>query len=683
MAVRSGVDPGSGTRARRWLVPALVVIGWLVAGVLAGGLPGRLDEVQHNNGVSFLPASAEATEVARLQERLSGGPVQPAWVVFSRAAGLSAGDRAVTAGTSRNLTGLAGLAGPAAPPVFSADGKAALVVAPVVAEDGFAAGRTVQRVRDVVEAGLPPGLAAQVTGPAGFTADLGAVFSGVDRTLLLVTALLVVAVLVAVYRSPLLPLVVLASAGLALIAASSVVYPLAARGVLTLSGQGQGILFILVFGACTDYALLFIARYQEELAGRPDHRSALRAAFRVGESIVASAGTVVLGLCCLLLSALSSNRGLGPVAAIGIVSALVSSLTFLPAALLLLGRAAFWPSRRRPRRTGWERVARLVGRRPKLIWAGTALVLAGLAAFVPLLRADGVQPADVFLGPTDAVSGQEVVAAHFPGAERSPVVVIARRERAAEVTARIRAVPGVTAVHPGAGQADGLVELDAAVNVPEAAEPGIVRDIRAAVAAVPGADALVGGQAAIQAEIREAAERDRVVVIPAVLGVVLLVLVFLLRAVLLPLVLVATVVLSYLATLGTGALVFDDVLHLPGADPSLPLYAFVFLVTLGVDYNIFLMTRAREESFVDGPGAGTTRALKLTGPVITSAGVVLAATFAALAVLPILFMAQIAFLVAFGVLLDTLVVRSLLVPALAVHLGRRGWWPGRIGRHAG
>ncbi|MBE8517100.1 MMPL family transporter [Amycolatopsis sp. H6(2020)] len=674
MAVRSGIDPGSGTRSRWWLVPALVVAGWLVAGALAGGLPGRLDEVQHNDGVAFLPAAAEATEVARVQEKLSGGPVQLAWVVFSRAGGLSAGDRAVAAGTSRSLTGLAG---PVAPPVFSADGKAALVVVPVVAEDGFEAGRTVQRVRDAVAAGLPPGLAAQVTGPAGFTADLGAVFSGVDRTLLVVTALLVVAVLVAVYRSPLLPLVVLASAALALIAASSVVFPLAARGVLTLSGQGQGILFILVFGACTDYALLFIARYQEELANR-DHRGALRAAFRAGESIVASAGTVVLGLCCLLLSALPSNRGLGPVAAIGIVSALVSSLTFLPAALLLLGRAAFWPSRRRSRRTRWERVARLVGARPKLVWAGTALLLAALAAFVPLLRADGVRPADVFLGPTDAVSGQEVLAAHFPGAERSPVVVIAPRERAAEVAARIRAVPGVTAVNSGAGEADGRVELDAVVNVPEAAGPGIVRDIRAA---VPGV--LVGGQAAIQAEIREAAERDRVVVIPAVLGVVLLVLVLLLRAVLLPLVLVATVVVSYLATLGAGALVFDEVLRLPGADPSLPLYAFVFLVTLGVDYNIFLMTRAREESFDSGPGVGTTKALTLTGPVITSAGVVLAATFAALAVLPILFMAQIAFLVAFGVLLDTLVVRSLLVPALAVHMGRFGWWPGRIGRHAG
>jgi len=680
MAVRSGIDPGSGTRPRWWLVPALVVAGWLVAGALAGGLPGRLDEVQHNDGVAFLPATAEATEVARVQEKLAGGPVQPAWVVFSRADGLSDGDRAVAAGTSRSLAGLAGLAGPVAPPVFSADGKAALVAAPVVAKDGFEAGRTVQRMRDAVAAGLPPGLAAQVTGPAGFTADLGAVFSGVDRTLLVVTALLVVAVLVVVYRSPLLPLVVLASASLALIAASGVVYPLAARGVLTLSGQGQGILFILVFGACTDYALLFIARYQEELADR-DHRGALRAAFRAGESIVASAGTVVLGLCCLLLSALPSNRGLGPVAAIGIVSALVSSLTFLPAALLLLGRAAFWPSRRRSRRTRWERVARLVGTRPKPVWAGTALLLAALAAFVPLLRADGVRPADVFLGPTDAVSGQEVLAAHFPGAERSPVVVIAPRERAAEVAARVRAIPGVTAVNPGAGEADGLVELDAVVNVPEAAEPGIVRDIRATVAAVPGV--LVGGQAAIQAEIREAAERDRVVVIPAVLGVVLFVLVLLLRAVLLPLVLVATVVLSYLATLGAGALVFDEVLHLPGADPSLPLYAFVFLVTLGVDYNIFLMTRAREESFDGGPGTGTTKALTLTGPVITSAGVVLAATFAALAVLPILFMAQIAFLVAFGVLLDTLVVRSLLVPALAVHLGRRGWWPGRIGRHAG
>jgi len=458
---------------------------------------------------------------------------------------------------------------------------------------------------------------------------------------------------------------------------------LAAHGVLTLNGQSQGILFILVFGASTDYALLLIARYREELAVRSTAWGAITAALRASvESITASAGTVVLGLLCLLLSELPSNRGLGPVAAIGVVASLLTSLTFLPAALLLLGRAAFWPARPRSGHRGWDRVASLVGSGFRPVWIGTALVLACLAVFAPLLRADGVSQSEVFLQRVDAVVGQEVVAEHFPGTAGSPVVIVAKRQAAPEVANAARAVDGVVAVNVGTGEVDGLVEIDATLSsAPEsAAAARTLRELRDTVHAVPDAEAKVGGQTAIQAEIRAAAERDRLVIIPITLVVVFLVLTLLLRAVLAPLVLIATVLLSFAATLGVAALVFDHLLGFPGSDPSVPLYAFVFLVALGVDYNIFLVTRVREEARGHGTRAGTLRALAVTGGVITSAGVVLAATFTALAVLPILFMAQIAFLVAFGVLLDTFVVRSLLVPALIVHIGRRSWWPGELRR---
>jgi RND superfamily putative drug exporter len=672
--------PPRAARAR-WLVPALVLVAWLGLGAMFGGAPGRLADVQSNDGVSFLPVAAQATEVAHLQQRFAGGNVQPAVVVFSRAARLTARDRAAVLTRSAKVADVRGLAGRVSPPVPSADGRAFEVIVPVNSADGFQAGATVDRIRSVVRADLPAGLAVQVTGAAGFTADLGAVFSGIDGRLLVITALAVVFILVVVYRSPLLPLVVLASAGLALITASLVVRPLVAHHVLTLSGQSQGILFILVFGASTDYALLLIARYREELVAATSRWDATRAALRASvESITASASTVVLGLLCLLFSELSSNRGLGPIAAIGIGASLLTSLTFLPAVLVLLGRTAFWPFR--PRGDAgpglWGRIARVVDRRTGTVWVATALVLVALAVFAPMLRSAGVSQSDVFLDRVDAVVGEETVARHFPGGAGDPVVIMAERPAADVVADEVRTVRGVAGIVVGHRVVDGQVEIDvtltSATGTPAATNTVIA--LRAAIQTVPGAPAKVGGQTAIQLDIRDAAQRDRRVIIPIVLVVVLLVLVLLLRAVLMPLVLIATVVLSFLATLGVGALVFNDVLHFPGSDPSVPLYAFVFLVALGVDYNIFLMTRVREEARRTGIRQGTLDALRVTGGVISSAGVVLAATFSALAVLPILFLAQIAFLVAFGVLLDTLIVRSLLVPALTIRFGRSGWWPG-------
>jgi putative drug exporter of the RND superfamily len=677
----SPVDRPPARAAARWLLPAVVLIAWLLVGAVYGGLPGRLADVQSNDGVSFLPVAAEATEVTHLQQRLAGGNIQPAVVVFSSASKLTRADLAAVTARTRALARIDGPAGRASAPIPSRDGLAVQVVVPVASADGFQAGRTVEHIRTVVRTGLPAGLTVHVTGAAGFTADLGAVFGGIDGRLLLITALIVVLILVVVYRSPLLPLVVLASAGLALVTASLVVRPLAAHHVFTLSGQSQGILFILVFGASTDYALLLIARYREELVAERPRWEAIGAALRASfESITASASTVILGLLCLLFSELSSNRGLGPVAAVGIAASLLTSLTFLPAALVLLGRAAFWPFRphRRPGPGVWGRVARLVDRRATAVWLLTALVLVALAAFAPMLRSTGVSESAVFLDRTDAVVGQDVVARHFPSGAGDPVVIMARRGSAADVAKAVRAVHGVAGVTVGTKVVAGDVEIDATLTSPtdSAAATDTVTRIRTDVHAIPGADAQVGGRTAIQLDIRNAAQRDRVVIIPIVLLVVFLVLVVLLRALVVPLMLIATVVLSFLATIGVGALVFNDVLHFPGSDPSVPLYAFVFLVALGVDYNIFLMTRVREEARRAGPREGTFNALRVTGGVISSAGIVLAATFSALAVLPILFLAQIAFLVAFGVLLDTLAVRSLLVPALTVHLGRIGWWPG-------
>jgi RND superfamily putative drug exporter len=403
--------------------------------------------------------------------------------------------------------------------------------------------------------------------------------------------------------------------------------------------------------------------------------------------IAASGSTVVLGVLCLLFSNLNSNRGLGPVAALGIAGALLSALTFLPAVLVLLGRAAFWPlkpaygSPHREEQGVWLRVAQLVERRPRAVWIGITAVLLVFAAFLPTLKASGVEQTKLFLVAEESVTGQDVLAAHFPAGVGSPVVIIGPAVSVQQIVQVARSVPGVASADAGAKVVNGLVEVDGVLSAAgdsKAAERTVVALRSRLHAAVPGTK--VGGFTAIQYDVQRTSERDRSVIIPIVLVVILLVLMLLLRAVLAPVLLMLTVVLSFAATLGVSALVFNHLLGFPGADPSVPLYGFVFLVALGIDYNIFLMTRVREETLRLGTRRGVLRALMLTGGVITSAGVVLAATFSALAVLPLLFLVQIAFIVAFGVLLDTLIVRSLLVPALSYDLGRRIWWPSSIDR---
>lgn len=670
-----GHRPG---RVLRWLLPALVALAWLAVGGLGGSYTGKLSEVTTNEASAFLPASAEATEVDELLLTFDSESAIPAIVVIERPGGLRPGDVDFLA--ARDY----GTAVP--PPVESDDHEAARLVVPVTGDprDG------VERVRAAV-ADAPAGLTVLVTGPAAQIADLGEAFKGIDGLLLLVTALVVGLILVVVYRSPLLPLAVLVSGAFALGLASVAVYFLADAGALELNGQSQGILFILVFGAATDYALLFVARLREELRDTPDRVRAVARAWRATiEPIAASAGTVVLGVLCLLFSDLNSNRTLGPVAAIGIAAAFLASVTFLPAVLALLGRAAFWPRRPllgspHPEASGlWARVAKLVGAKPRAVWVLTALVLLIGVAFVPQLRAEGTAQSDVFLTEVDSVAGQEALSRHFPGGSGSPTVIVARAEHTDAVVAAAH-VDGVELVQPSGPPVDGLVRIDAVLTDPSDSEAAVdtVARIRDAVHTVPGADAKVGGPTATQLDTQRTSERDRTVIIPIVLLVIFLILALLLRSLLAPVLLIATVVLSFAATMGVSALVFNGVFGFPGADPVVPLFGFVFLVALGIDYNIFLMTRVREESKTLGTRRGTLRGLTVTGGVITSAGVVLAATFSALAVLPILFLAQIAFIVAFGVLLDTFIVRSLLVPALAVDLGGRIWWPSRLSRASG
>lgn len=680
----------------RWLIPALLVLGWLALGAVGGPYAGKLAQVAENDRSAFLPSSAESTRVLKLQPEFTDTSSVPAIIVAERAGGITRTDVSYLTQQVERVSGLDAVAGEVSPPIPAPDGKALQVVVPI--DGAVEPGVVVDEIRSLLEQGRPEGLRVLVTGPAAQAADLGEAFSGIDGLLLLVAGSVVALILVIVYRSPILPVVVLLSAVFALGLASFAVYQLASYDVLALNGQSQGILFILVFGAATDYALLLVSRFREELCDTADRFSAMRRAWRATiEPIVASAGTVVLGVLCLLFSELKSNQSLGPIAAIGIVASLLAATTFLPAALVLIGRSAFWPFRpttgsSHPEDAGfWAAVSVFVDRAPRKVWLATVGVLLVGAAFLPQFDADGTPSSAVFLTQVESVEGQSVLAAHYPAGVGAPAVVIADAGSADAVSRAARQVPGVADVRITSGPdgeprtVDGRVRIEAELAALTSSQDALetVRDLRDAVHAVAGAEALVGGRTAIQLDTIDTAQRDLRVIIPIVLAVVLVMLALLLRALLAPLLLVATVVLSFAATLGVSGLVFEHVFGFPGADPVVPLFGFVFLVALGIDYNIFLMTRVREEAGRRGTREGTTRGLAVTGGVITSAGVVLAATFATLAVIPLLFLAQIAFIVAFGVLLDALIVRSLLVPALAIDIGDRIWWPSRLARRAG
>ena len=702
-------------RTLRWLLPALLVIVWLALAGLGGPVFGKITDVAENNQAAFLPESAESTQVSELTAPFAGSDDIPAIVVAARDGGLTDADLEFLEEFTADAADLDGVGDELSPVLPAEDGDAAQIVVPI-------AGETADTVAELAEllSEAPSGLEAYVTGPAGFTADLAAGFAGIDGLLLLVALGAVLVILVIVYRSPLLPLLVLGTSVFALCAALLVVFELAVADILTINGQVQGILFILVIGAATDYALLYVARYREALRDHEKRWDATWAAIKGSvEPIVASGSTVIAGLLCLLLSDLSSNKALGPVAAIGIVFAMLSALTLLPALLLIAGRVAFWPRRPQfgsahPDLVGadakglWPRVGRLIARRTRPVWALSIVALLVMSGGLALFKADGVAQSELVLGDSSARDGQVLLGEHFPAGSGSPAVIVGDEDlmvELADAAAALDEVDGVEAVSDNSPTGampvgtdaepfpfptfveleptvvDGQVMLRATMTVAPDSEEAqqLIRDLRVAVQEVDP-DAIVGGVTALALDTNDTAIHDRTLIIPVILVVILLILIVLLRAIVAPLILIGSVVLSFGAALGVSAVVFEWIFGFPGADPAVPLYAFVFLVALGVDYNIFLMTRVREETIEHGAREGMLRGLSVTGGVITSAGIVLAATFAALGVIPILFLVQLAFIVAFGVLLDTILVRSLLVPAVIYDLDHRSWWPSKLSR---
>lgn len=716
-------------RPSGWLrigIPALLVLIWLAAGSIGGPYFGKVDEVSSNDRSSFLPESADATQVnGRLADFLGGESI-PALVVVTGDGELTDDDIADVQALADDIAELDGVQEDVSPPILSEDGEAVQVFAPIDASGEV--GPTVEEIRSLVAEDLPAGLDGWVTGPAGFTADLVEGFLGIDGLLLGVALIAVFLILVIVYRSPLLPVLVLLTSMFALCAALLTVWWLAYAGIVVLNGQVQGILFILVIGAATDYALLYVARFRESIATGTTKWDATRAAWRGAfEPILASGGTVIAGLLCLLLSDLATNRALGPIASIGIAFSMLSALTFLPALLALCGRAAFWPfipkrplamipdDLTQPVKGLWPRQARFVARHARIVWIACTIVLLAGAIGITQLKADGVPTSDLVLGSSEARDGQDVLAEHFPAGSGSPVYVIVPEADLADTVGVLDASEGIESVSVASddsptGQAQVEVAdgepVFTAVGPPGTPEPaptvsdgdvlviGTLTDAADSVAAedtvrqlrvdldetLGEGTAIVGGETATDIDTNDTSTRDRTVIIPVILAVILVILMLLLRSILAPVLLIGTVILSFATALGVSALVFNEVFGFPGADPAVPLYGFVFLVALGVDYNIFLMSRVREESLGHGTRPGILRGLVATGGVITSAGLVLAATFAALGVIPILFLVQIAFIVAFGVLLDTFIVRSLLVPALSYDIGKAIWWPSKLWR---
>lgn len=672
-------------RRTKWAVLAL----WIVLLMALGPLAGKLGDVEENDAAAWLPAGAESTQVVELEEQFRKDETMPAVIVYERSGGITAADRAKAAadvGALQKLPGAQKVAGP----FPSEDGKALQTLVPLTDVDITAA---VDEARDIAKRG-PPGLTAHVTGPAGSGADMFKVFNSLDGFLLMAAGAVVIVLLLFIYRSPLLWIVPVLSAVFALGLAQSSVYLLAKYGDLTVNGQSAGILTVLVFGVATDYALLLVARYREELHRHEDRHEAMAFALhRAAPAIIASAATVAVGLLCLLLADMNSTAGMGPVAAAGVLTALAAMTTLLPALLVIFGRWLFWPLVPRydekylkpeaydAEHNVWSRIAAFVGRRPRALWAVTMLGLIVLTLGLGSLKADGLTDAGQFTGTPDSVKGSKVVAQHFPAGSGSPAVVIGRAPASDQLAQTLRGTSGIAEVSSPV-TVNGLVKYEAVLKDPadgEAARKTIDR-LRTAVHAVPSADAKVGGTTATSLDIKRASARDNKVIIPIVLAVVFLILIALLRAAVAPLLMIGTVVLSFLASLGACALIFEHGFGFEGADAGFPLLAFIFLVALGVDYNIFLMHRVREEAQTLGTRRGIQRGLTVTGGVITSAGLVLAATFAAMVTLPLVSMVEMGFVVAFGVLLDTLIVRSLLLPALAHDIGRRIWTPGRLAR---
>jgi putative drug exporter of the RND superfamily len=795
-------------RRSKWVVFVL----WFLAIFIAAGpanLPGKFEDAESNEATSYLPESAESTKALAATEQLQDGEIAPAVIVYRREAGLTpadfktieadvgqmttkrfegvvpdgetaasggkpGGEEKEVAATGEAGCGSATTAVPGQPagyapfvgPVCSQDGKAAIVTSYINAEgEGDRIVDPVKFWRTAI-ADQSDGLEAKVTGGAGFSADAIEVFEGINGTLLLAALALVIFLLIVIYRSPMFLFIPLVAVVFAEILSRSIGYGVSELGV-TINGQSSSIMSVLVLGAGTDYALLLVARYREELHHTTDKYKAMRTALEsAGPAIFASAATVIAALLCLMIAKVNGTSGLGPIAAIGIGCAALSMLTLLPALLTIFGRRAFWPfvphteetaptgtaisdrarrgivegsgagalarvvlaclvvvvllplvllnwvlrilsGRRIPslivgpldravftpyemRRHRlehasdathglWRRIGDRIAVSPRRIMFGTGGVLliccAGFAFFSTDLTSE-----DTYREEVESVEGQHLLDRSFPSGTTAPTdIVVGNPADVGAVTKAVAGVKGVEAVSPpvAEGPPGTLIQATLEPNPYSTAAFDLVEPMRdEAHGAAP--EVLIGGPTAVEFDVRDAAGWDSTVIPPLILLVVFLILIGLLRAVVAPLVLIGTVILSFLAALGVGYFVFDVIFDFPGSDPSLPLFAFVFLVALGVDYNIFLIARAREETVKHGSEGGILRALAVTGGVISSAGIVLAGTFSVLAVLPLTFLTELGFVVAFGVLLDTFLVRSVLVPAIALTLGDRFWWPSAL-----
>ncbi|WP_239153676.1 MMPL family transporter [Virgisporangium aliadipatigenens] len=677
--------------AGRW-VPWLVIGLWIALAAVMVPLSGKLGGVTKDKAVDALPASAESTKVAALEEKLPGGEENTFVFVYHRAGGVTDADRAAVerhynAFVKRYPPKVAAPAGEedeGPPTELSKDGKAVLFTLNVSTSYGEPA-VLIGPLRDTAK-DRPAGLELKVTGPAAIDADMDAVFDGIDLQVFLTTVIVVTLLLILTYRSPVLWFIPLMAVCVAALTAMATVYLLVKNFDLVINSQNSALLTILVFGVGTDYALLLIARYREALHQHENVRVAMLHALRgAAPAIIASAATVVAGLLCLLAADLNETRGLGPIGAAGIVCALVAMLTLFPAVLVVLGRWIFWPAIPRfsativERKQGlWGRLGASISRRR---WVATIASLGVLGVLTVGLTGNtsALREQDQFLSTPESVAGFTVLRQHFPELGGQPMTVYARPAYQEQVLNAAKRTPGVAQAFPGETKG-GWVDISVfPKDAPDTvAEYDTIKRVRAAVHAVQGAEAIVGGPSAEHLDTEVTTSRDQKLVIPLVLAVVLIVLGLLLRAIVAPLVLMATVVVSFAAAFGGSVFLFDTILGFKGLDYSVPLLAFLFLVALGVDYNIFLTHRAREETVRLGTRDGMLKALSATGGVITSAGLVLAATFAVLISLPLVMLVELGFLVAFGVLLDALLVRSVLVPALTLLIDRRMWWPSRL-----
>jgi RND superfamily putative drug exporter len=713
----------SGVKGRKALwISIISILVWLSIGGFAGGAFSKISTVQENDNSAFLPDSAESTIAGEVLVKFSSqddqlfpalllllGDLNPATnaQAFERVNQYSATLLSKTLPATGKPLSTYFAQGVPLTPIPSADGKAILINAQLdfAVADANIDGepifpKIIEFIREDMEKEFTSaGITTHVTGPAGLFADLFEAFGSIDTRLLQTTLIVVAIILIVVYRSPVLWILPLFTAASALGIATMIVYYLAREDIIDLNGQTQGILDVLVLGAATDYALLLIARYREELHQHQSRFEAMKIALRgVVEPIIASGSTVIAGLMVLLLSDLSSNRGLGPVGSIGIASSMLAVLTLLPALLIVFGRWIFWPKIPRfgdvdEKLSGiWSKVGSLVDRRPKAVWISTALALLIFAGFSTTLKSDGLSQSEAFTTRTDSVIGLEKLGEHFPSGEGTPVEIVVDQADIASAAAAIGRVSNVASVVPLTNVdpvtqrptselkvVDGKVVLYATLKVaPDSAEGKESIPLIRQAAKQVNPNILVGGQSAIGYDVDQSSRRDNRVIIPIVLLLIAVILGFLLRSILAAALLLGTVVLSFAATLGVCALVFDNVFGFAGTDAAFPLFAFIFLVALGIDYNIFLMTRVREESLKIGTRAGIIKGLTVTGGVITSAGIVLAATFGVLGILPLVFLAELGFAVAFGVLLDTIIVRSLLVPALVRVIGPKIWWPSKL-----